>query len=131
MKDEERRRYAGAGHFGLAARHRKPKLRLFMKPTVLWSLLLALAGMAPATTALERYEFSRPEMGMTFRITLYAPDEKTAGEAASAAFRRIKEINAIMSDYEPDSELSRLSRTSGSGQAVPLSDRLWFVWKKI
>ena len=100
-----------------------------MKQTV-FCLLLLLPGVAPAATALERYEFSRPEMGMTFRIMLYAPDEKTAGEAANAAFHRIKEINAIMSDYEPDSELSRLSRTSGSGQAVPVSERLWLVLSK-
>ena len=89
-------------------------------------LLLALLCAAPAL-ALERYEFSRPQMGMRFQIVLYAADEKTAEDAASAAFRRIKEINAVMSDYEPESELSRLSRTSGSGQAVPLSERLWFV----
>ncbi len=97
---------------------------------IVFCLLLLLPGLAPAAVALERYEFSRPEMGMTFRIMLYATDEKTAGEAANAAFRRIKEINAIMSDYEPDSELSRLSRTSGSGQAVPVSERLWFVLSK-
>ncbi|MBI5688052.1 MAG: FAD:protein FMN transferase [Verrucomicrobia bacterium] len=82
---------------------------------------------AASALALERHEFSRPQMGMRFQITLYAADEKTAEEAASAAFRRIKEINAIMSDYEPESELSRLARTSGSGQAVALSEPLWFV----
>jgi thiamine biosynthesis lipoprotein len=32
-----------------------------------------------------------------------------------------------MSDYDPDSELSRLSRSSGQGKAVPVSDDLWFV----
>lgn len=97
-----------------------------MKQARFFSLLLALLCVAPAT-ALERFEFSRPQMGMRFQITLYAADEKTAEEAASAAFRRIKEINAIMSDYEPESELSRLSRSSGSGQAVALGDQLWFV----
>lgn len=99
-----------------------------MKQASFSVLLLVLLCAAPATArALERYEFSRPQMGMRFQIVLYAADEKTAEEAANAAFRRIKEINAAMSDYEPDSELSRLSRTSGSGQAVPLSGQLWFV----
>ncbi|MFZ2643991.1 MAG: FAD:protein FMN transferase [Verrucomicrobiia bacterium] len=99
-----------------------------MKQASFSVLLLVLLCAAPtAALALERYEFSRPQMGMRFQIVLYAADEKTAEEAANAAFRRIKEINTIMSDYEPDSELSRLSRTSGSGQAVPLSERLWFV----
>ncbi|MBI5821741.1 MAG: FAD:protein FMN transferase [Verrucomicrobia bacterium] len=99
-----------------------------MKQASFSVLLLVLLCAAPtAALALERYEFSRPQMGMRFQIVLYAADEKTAEEAANAAFRRIKEINAIMSDYEPDSELSRLSRTSGSGQAMPLGERLWFV----
>jgi thiamine biosynthesis lipoprotein len=97
-----------------------------MKQARFFSLLLALLCVAPAP-ALERFEFSRPQMGMRFQITLYATDEKTAEEAAGAAFRRIKEINAIMSDYEPESELSRLSRSSGSGQAVALGEQLWFV----
>ncbi len=97
-----------------------------MKRAGYFSLLLVLLGVASAL-ALERHEFARPQMGMRFQITLYAVDEKTAEEAASAAFRRIKEINAIMSDYEPESELSRLSRSSGSGETVELSERLWFV----
>ncbi|OHE82606.1 MAG: hypothetical protein A2107_06890 [Verrucomicrobia bacterium GWF2_62_7] len=99
-----------------------------MRQARFFRLLLALLCLAPAAVmALERFEFSRPQMGMRFQIVLYAANEKTAEEAAKAAFRRIKEINAIMSDYEPDSELSRLARTSGSGQAVTLSERLWFV----
>lgn len=97
-----------------------------MKRACVFTLLLALLGVAPAL-ALERFEFSRPQMGMRFQITLYAADEKTAEEVSSAAFRRIKEINAIMSDYEPESELSRLSRSSGSGKAVELSEPFWFV----
>jgi thiamine biosynthesis lipoprotein len=66
-------------------------------------------------------------MGMTFEVTLYAADEATANRAAEAAFRRIAKLNAILSDYDPSSELSRLSDTAGSGQAVKLSDPLWFV----
>jgi thiamine biosynthesis lipoprotein len=51
----------------------------------------------------------------------------TAEAAALAAFSRIKQLNDIMSDYDADSELSRLSRTSGSGRAVKVSDDLWRV----
>lgn len=40
------------------------------------------------------------------------------------------ELDAILSDYQPESELSRLSRTAGSGQAVPLSDDLWTVLRR-
>ncbi len=76
---------------------------------------------------LQRFEFTKPEMGVPFRMVLYAPDHRTAETASKAAFQRIEELNQIMSDYEPDSELSLLSRTSGSGKAVPVSADLWKV----
>ena len=63
-----------------------------------------------------RYEFSRPQMGVPFRMVLYAATEADAATAAKAAFNRIAQLNDIMSDYDPDSELSRLSKTSGSGR---------------
>jgi FAD:protein FMN transferase len=66
-------------------------------------------------------------MGVPFHIVLYATSEAEARQAAFAAFRRVKELNAIMSDYEPDSELNRLARTAGRGQTVVLSPDLWEV----
>jgi FAD:protein FMN transferase len=76
---------------------------------------------------LKQYEFSRPQMGVPFRIVLFAPDAETAEAAAEAAFTRIAELNQIFSDYEHDSELSALSRASGKGAAVPVSAELWHV----
>jgi thiamine biosynthesis lipoprotein len=66
-------------------------------------------------------------MGLPFRIVLYARDRATADLCAGAAFQRIKQLNDIMSDYDADSELSRLSRTSGQGLDVAVSDDLWLV----
>lgn len=69
-------------------------------------------------------------MGLPFRIVLYAPTGAIATNAATAAFARISELNAILSDYEETSELSRLSRSSGSGQWVPLGTDLAWVLKR-
>lgn len=67
-------------------------------------------------------------MGVPFRMVLYARDEAAAGRCADAAFKRISELNARMSDYETESEVSRLSRSSEEGAPwVPLSDDLWHV----
>lgn len=82
----------------------------------------------PAKSAnLSRYEFQRPEMGVPFRLVLYARDQQSAETASEAAFERVKQLNAIMSDYDPDSELSKLSAGSGQGQAVSVSPDLWLV----
>jgi thiamine biosynthesis lipoprotein len=69
----------------------------------------------------ERFEFTQIQMGMPFRIVLYAPDADSANAAARAAYARIRQLNAIMSDYDDESELMRLCKTAGSGQAIPVS----------
>ena len=55
------------------------------------------------------------------------PIEQTANDAAQAVFARIAELNRIMSDYDPDSELSRLSTAAPTEQGVAVSDDLWRV----
>ena len=83
-----------------------------------------------STTVLKRFEFSQPQMGLPFRIVLYAGTESMARSASDAAFARIAELNAVFSDYDSDSELSRLSQTSGNHQAVPVSRELWEVLRE-
>lgn len=83
-----------------------------------------------ADATLARYKFSEPHMGVTFRIVLYAADETTANKASQAAFARVEQLNGLLSDYDPKSELSKLSDTAGSNQAVPVSEDLWFVLNK-
>ncbi len=93
--------------------------------TALAALLLAACAHTPSRSVqLRRFEFQRPEMGMPIRMVLYAPSHLQAADAALAAFDRIRELNAIFSDYEPDSELSRLSLTAGEGRAIALSTEL-------
>ncbi|MBI1900047.1 MAG: FAD:protein FMN transferase [Planctomycetia bacterium] len=104
-----------------------------------WLTLLAAAAIfapppcaAPpdcgaTAAALQRFEFSQVEMGMPFTLILYAPDEAAANAASSAAFDRLKELNAVFSDFSDDSELAKLSATAGSGKAVKVSRSLWDV----
>jgi len=89
--------------------------------------LLCCAGIARCGEHLEKFAFEKAEMGVPFRITLFAQSEAAAKEAAEAGFARVEALNHIFSDYEDDSELTQLSRTSGSGRAVKVSDDLWTV----
>ena len=75
----------------------------------------------------ERHEYSRPLMGMAFRIIVYSENEAKAKRAAKAAFDRVAVLNQIMSDYEPKSELSKLSNLAGSGKEAKISDELCSV----
>ena len=65
-------------------------------------------------------------MGTEFRILLYAPDEGRAGRAAASAFRRVAELDEMMSDYRSSSELMRLCERAGGGW-VAISPELFYV----
>jgi FAD:protein FMN transferase len=74
-----------------------------------------------------KFTFQAVEMGTLFRITLFASDEKAAEAASMAARARVAALNVTLSDYLPESEINRLSSTSGQGKAVRVSDDLWNV----
>lgn len=84
-------------------------------------------GTSAPERPLHRYEFERPEMGVPFRVVLYAWNPALAKVAATEALDRVRELNGILSDYELDSELSHLRETAGTGQWAPVSDTLWRV----
>ena len=88
---------------------------------------IAARGESPT---LQRYEFTEVHMGTDFRIVLYAADEKLANRASAAAYARVAELNGKLSDYDPTSELSRLTATAGSGRSVALSNDLWRVLER-
>lgn len=90
-------------------------------------MVILCFGSSLRSEPVERFAYEKAEMGLPFRVTLYAANEASAKAAADAAFARIALLNGILSDYDPESELSRLSRTSGSGKAVPVSQDLWNV----
>lgn len=81
---------------------------------------------APTSSPLHRYEFEQPHMGTLFRIVLYAEGDAAARLASGAAFRRIAELDARLSDYRRDSELNRVVRAAGTGP-VAIGDDLFEV----
>lgn len=96
---------------------------LLMLAALLWSS----CGSAPR---LQRFERSWPQMGTEFRVVLFCADARQAGAALDAAQARVAALNAKLSDYDADSELSSLSRQSQSAPmsaALPVSLDLWRV----
>ncbi|MBX2842572.1 MAG: FAD:protein FMN transferase [Flammeovirgaceae bacterium] len=77
--------------------------------------------------SLQKYEFITYKMGTSFRLVFYAKDSLKANLVAEKAFLRINDLNEKLSDYNNESELNKLSRTSGSNVFVPVSDDLWKV----
>ena len=94
---------------------------------VAWLLAVGVSGPAAGQPEPERFQFTRMEMAVPVKIVLYAPDGAAASRAADAAFSRIRQLNGILSDYDPESELRRLGSAAAEGKAVPVSEDLWRV----
>jgi len=83
-------------------------------------------GFVPAAGTLSRFEESQPHMGTVARIVVYAPNFDAAAAATRPAFERIRELDSILSDYQAESELNRVSHQSG-GPPVKISPDLFRV----
>jgi thiamine biosynthesis lipoprotein len=84
---------------------------------------------------LRRFSRSEPHMGVEFEVVLYADEADRATKAMGAAMSRIAQLDKALSDYDLESELSKLSATSATQSSatspefpvVRLSDDLWNV----
>lgn len=80
---------------------------------VFFSFLVCFSSLAQ-----ERFEYSYQQMGTQIKLIFYFDQKSEADEIADKAFRRIDELNQILSDYEPSSELNRLTRNTKKDFAV-------------
>ncbi len=69
-----------------------------------------------------RFEFDETHMASPFHLVLSSTDGDAARRASRAAFDRIEALNRVLSDYDPESELSRLSAAAGNGPVAVGAD---------
>ena len=84
-------------------------------------------AVTPTQPVQERYSFQRMQMGVRSEVTLYAPSQAAARDAAALAFDEINRLEEIFSDYRPRSEVSRLCDLAREGpmtESVPVSEDL-------
>ncbi len=61
---------------------------------------------------------SRPAMGTTFEIYLYALSREQASEVFEAAFDEIERVEEALSNYRSSSELSRINRNAADAPVI-------------
>lgn len=97
------------------------------KPSVVakwWLVLLGLAFLVSCSDAPKQIRFSGDTMGTTYSIALYSKDPRhTQAEIQKKVETVLAQVNAQMSTYDPDSELSRFNRHQ-STQPVVISRAL-------
>lgn len=94
--------------------------------------LIGFAAGLHADDTTKKFEFREAHMGTEWRIVFYAPDKATAEKASRSAFDRVHELELVMSDYNPKSELMKLCAANDAAPGKPqkLSDDLFDVLAK-
>jgi FAD:protein FMN transferase len=78
-------------------------------------LALTLASFAPVLcSAQELFTRVHPAMGTDFTLYIYAADAAAADREGDHAFAVVDQLEALLSNYRPQSELSRIHREAGS-----------------
>lgn len=84
-----------------------------------------------AQSTLQRFHQTHPAMGTVYSIDLYAPDQATADQEMTLAFNEIDRLEALLSNYRPSSELSRISREAGSAPVVTDPETFHFIERSL
>ena len=89
-------------------------------------LCLVFASIAASMEA-RRYSRTAPHMGTQFEVILYTGSAPMAERAFDAAFARIKELDLMLSSFQPDSEVNRICRSAPHDDMVAISPDLYAV----
>ena len=76
---------------------------------------------------LERYEASISAMGTRFTVAAYGRKRGFVASVTAAAFEEVRRADAMLSNYQPDSELSLINRHAADGAwriSEPMADLL-------
>jgi len=89
----------------------------------LFLTLLATVLLVRAAGALQ-LERSTDAMGATFSVVLYGSDRESMNEAIDAAFEEAHRLDALLSNYRPETEWSHINREAAT-QPVQVSPELF------
>jgi FAD:protein FMN transferase len=77
-------------------------------------------------TDLKKFSFAQPHLGTTVQLVFYTHDDLLATKLSQKCFQRVRDLNAIFSDYIDLSELSKLCKLP-INHAHPVSNPLFTV----
>lgn len=84
------------------------------------------SGEEPAQHDLQVYQRSQPMMGTNFHIQVVSSDSQEAAQAMESAFAEVDRVEALISEWRGDSELSEVNRR-GVDEAVAVGPELFEV----
>lgn len=79
-----------------------------------------------AVPAMRKLIYTETAMGTAIEVTLWSDDEAAAVRGAQAVFAEFRRLDAMMTTWTPDSEVSRINAAAG-GKPVAVSDETFAV----
>ena len=95
---------------------------------IILSIFLALNVQLSAA---ERFEFEQIHMAVPIRVLLYADSEEVAEQCVKTAFEQFEKINKIMSDYDRESEIVKLTLKNDARFQDSIPESVDDDWYKI
>lgn len=77
------------------------------------------------------YRESHAAMGTVFTLELYAPNAERAEEVTELAFEEVDRLEALLSNYQASSELSRISREAGMHEVQTDPETFGFLTRSL
>jgi thiamine biosynthesis lipoprotein len=105
----------------------KRRNQLAAQSVKIFSLAAVFSLCSGAQPTLQRFHQTHAAMGTIFTIDLNATDQLTAEQDMNLAFDEIDRLEALLSNYRPSSELSRISREAGSAPVVTDPETFHFL----
>lgn len=84
--------------------------------------LLFLFFITDVHAQLQKYTYETQRMGSPFQITISCADSTGISKAVKRAFQLASQLEGILSDYQPNSELSQVNRLAGTGKFFPIHE---------
>ena len=91
------------------------------KPVATIFVFLAALALSPASFAqgsshssVQLYTRVHPAMGTDFTLYIYAADTAAADREAERVFSMVDQLESLLSNYQPQSELSRINARAGA-----------------
>jgi thiamine biosynthesis lipoprotein len=106
--------------------HTMPYSRFISHRLLLVSLLLLCL---PVTGHADWYKDEQAIMGTRIAVEFWDEDKAHAEQCAEQIFSEMRRIDALMSPYKPNSELSRINQQA-AGQAIQISEEMFKLLEK-
>ncbi len=120
------------------ARHRKYSYDggILITPSIfpmpiplLMPVVVLLMLVLPVAVSADWYKQEQAIMGTRIAVEFWDEDKVHAEQCAEQVFNEMRRIDALMSPYKPNSELSRINQQA-AGQAVRISEELFNLLEK-